>query len=70
MNNRYEVVVYWSTADDCFLAEVPELPHLITDGPSRVEALRNAEVMIDAYLETARTESWAVPEPKGRLAFA
>lgn len=70
MNNRYEIVVYWSTADDCFLAEVPELPHLITDGSTRVDALRNAEQMIDAYLETARTESWAVPEPRGRLAFA
>ncbi len=70
MNNRYEIVVYWSTADDCFLAEVPELPRLITDGATRVEALRNAEQMIDAYLETARTELWAVPEPKGRLAFA
>ena len=33
-------------------------------------ALRNAEEMIDAYLETARRESWSVPEPRGRLAFA
>ena len=70
MNNRYEIVVYWSATDDCFLAEVPELAHLITDGQTRQEALRNAEELIDAYLETARTESWPVPEPKGRLAFA
>ena len=70
LDNRHEIVVYWSTADDCFLAEVPELPHLITDGPTRGDALKNAEELIDAYLETARTESWTVPEPKGRLAFA
>ena len=70
MNNRYEIVVYWSAEDVCFLAEVPELPSLITDGSSRQAALRNAEEMIDAYLETARHESWAVPEPRGRLAFA
>ena len=70
MNNRYEIVVYWSAEDGCFLAEVPELPHLITDGSSRQEAVRSAEEMIDAYLETARREAWAVPEPRGRLAFA
>jgi hypothetical protein len=30
MNTKYEIVVYWSEADGCFLAEVPELPKLIT----------------------------------------
>jgi len=70
MNNRYEIVVYWSAQDGHFLAEVPELPHLITDGATRQEALRNAEEMIDAYLETARRESWPIPEARGRLAFA
>ena len=70
MNNKYEVVVYWSEQDGRFLAEVPELPSIITDGTTRVEALQNAEEMIDAYLKTAREASRPVPEPKGRLAFA
>ena len=70
MNNRYEIVVYWSEQDQQFLAEVPELPKIITDGATRVDALRNAEEMIDAYLATAREASWPIPEPKGRLAFA
>jgi len=65
MNNHYEIVVYWSAEDGCFLAEVPELPNLITEGATRQDALRNAEEMIDAYLETARHESW--PVPKGRI---
>lgn len=70
MNNRYEIVVYWSDDDQHFLAEVPELPSIITDGSTRVEALRNAEEMIDAYIATAREAAWPIPEPKGRLAFA
>jgi predicted RNase H-like HicB family nuclease len=49
---------------------VPELPKLITDGATRVEALRNAETMIEAYLQTANEAGWSVPEPCGRLAFA
>lgn len=70
MSTKHEIVVYWSAPDNCFLAEVPELPQLITDGATRVEALRHAEAMIDAYLKTARESGWDVPEPGGRLAFA
>jgi predicted RNase H-like HicB family nuclease len=54
MNDRYEIVIYWSQEDSCFLAEVPEIPKLITDGTTRSEALANAEEMISAYLETAK----------------
>ena len=70
MNSKYEIVVYWSEQDNCFLAEVSELPKIITDGATRAEALRNAEEMIDAYLKTASEAGWSVPEPGGRLAFA
>jgi predicted RNase H-like HicB family nuclease len=70
MNNKFEIVVYWSEEDQQFLAEVPELPSIITDGATRVEALRNAEEMIDAYVATAKETSWPIPVPKGRLAFA
>ncbi|CAN5522112.1 type II toxin-antitoxin system HicB family antitoxin [soil metagenome] len=70
MNNKFEIVVYWSEEDQQFLAEVPELPSIITDGATRVEALRNAEEMIDACVATAKEASWPIPVPKGRLAFA
>ena len=70
MNTKYEIVVYWNEADGCFLAEVPELPKLITDGATRVEALRNAETMIEEYLHTANEAGWSAPVPCGRLAFA
>jgi predicted RNase H-like HicB family nuclease len=70
MNNKFEVVVYWSEQDGHFLAEVPELPSIITDGATRAEALHNAEEMIDAYLKAAHEASWPIPLPKGRLAFA
>ena len=70
MKHKTKLIVYWSEPDNCFLAEVPELPKLITDGETRVEALRNAEELIDAYLKTASEAGWSVPEPGGRLAFA
>ncbi len=70
MNDRYEIVIYWSQKDDRFLAEVPEIPKLITDGKTRSEALAEAEEMISDYLPVAREAGWTIPEPMGRLAFA
>jgi predicted RNase H-like HicB family nuclease len=70
MNDRYEIVIYWSQEDNSFLAEVPEIPKLISDGSTRSEALANAEEMISSYLATAKEAGWTVPKPLGRLAFA
>jgi predicted RNase H-like HicB family nuclease len=70
MNDRYEIVIYWSQEDNCFLAEVPEIPKLITDGSTRGEALAHAEEMISSYLATAQEAGWTVPKPSGRMAFA
>ncbi len=68
--SRYEIVMYWSDADQAFIAEVPELPGCAADGQTRQEALANAEVVIDEWLETARELDRHIPEPKGRLIFA
>ena len=67
---RYEIILYWSTDDDAFIAEVPELPGCMADGQSYEEAVRNAEVVIQERIETAQELGRPVPEPKGRLTFA
>jgi predicted RNase H-like HicB family nuclease len=67
---RYEVILYWSSEDDAFIAEVPELPGCAADGESYQEALGNVQVIIEEWLETARELGRSVPEPRGRLMFA
>jgi predicted RNase H-like HicB family nuclease len=67
---KYEVIIYWSKDDGAFIAEVPELPGCAADGTSYAEALRNVEVVIDEWLETARSLNRPIPEPRGRLMFA
>lgn len=67
---KYEIILYWSDEDPAFIAEVPELPGCAADGPTRQEALANAEVVIAEWLETALHLGRPVPEPKGRLLFA
>jgi predicted RNase H-like HicB family nuclease len=67
---KYEIILYWSSDDDAFIAEVPELPGCAADGATRQEALSNAEIVIAEWLETARELGRPIPEPKGRLLFA
>ncbi len=67
---KYEIILYWSVDDEAFIAEVPELPGCAADGPTRQEALANAETVIQEWIETARGLGRPIPEPKGRLLFA
>lgn len=67
---KYEIIIYWSDADDAFIAEVPELPGCVADGSTYREALKNVEVIINEWIETAKEIGREIPEPKGRLHFA
>ena len=70
MNSKYEIIIYWSEEDDAYLAEVPELPGCMADGPTYQAALANAERIIQEWIETAKELGRPIPEPKGRLLFA
>ena len=68
--SRYEVIIYWSAEDEAFIAEVPELPGCMADGATYQEALTNAEIIVQEWMETARELKRSIPEPKGRLVYA
>lgn len=68
--SKYEVIIYWSEDDEAYVAEVPELAGCMADGATYQEALANAEVIIQEWLETARELGRPIPEPKGRLVYA
>jgi predicted RNase H-like HicB family nuclease len=70
MTSRYEIIIYWSKEDSAFIAEVPELAGCMADGNTYQEALKNAEVIIQEWLETAQELNRPIPEPKGKLSFA
>lgn len=67
---KYEVIIYWSKDDKAFIAEVPELPGCAADGPTRQAALKNVDVVINEWIETAKSLGRPIPQPKGRLTFA
>ena len=68
--HKYEIIIYWSQEDEAFIAEVPELPGCAADGLTRQAALKNVDVVINEWIETAKELGRPIPEPRGRLLYA
>ena len=68
--SKYEIIIYWSNEDNSFIAEIPELAGCMADGKTYSEALKNAEIIIDEWLETARSLGREIPIPQGKLMYA
>lgn len=71
MENKYEIIIFWSDEDEAFVADVPELPGCMAHGSTHAEALGNAQEAVALWVDTARESGRPVPQPKGRrLVFA
>jgi predicted RNase H-like HicB family nuclease len=70
MEPKYELIIYWSQDDSAFIVEVPELPGCMADGRTYQEAVANAEIIIQEWINTAREEDRPIPIPKGKLKYA
>lgn len=68
--DRYEIIIYWSTEDGAFIAEVPELPGCIAHGDTHEDTLANVKEAMRLWLDTAREFGDPIPEPRGRLMYA
>ena len=66
---KYMRISYWSEADGCWVVEVPELAGCQADGDTLTEALNNADVIIEEWIETSKRLGREIPEPMGRLAL-
>jgi len=67
---RYGILIYWSSDDEAFIAETPELAGCMADGPTPADALANAEVIVQKWMATAAELGRPIPELRGRLLFA
>ena len=63
---KYELIIYWSEADEAFIAEVPELPGCAAHGSTYAEALKNIQDAMELWIDTAKEFGDPIPEPKGR----
>jgi len=69
--DKYEIIIYWSTEDNLFIAEAPELPGCMAHGGSHASALKNLRAAMRLWIRTAKEFGDPIPQPKGRrLIFA
>lgn len=66
--HKYELSVYWSGEDRVFVAEVPDLPGCMAHGSTPTDAVRSVAAAIALWIDTARADGVAVPEPRMRPA--
>ena len=72
MNNsiKYEIIIFWSEVDNAFIAEMPDLAGCMADGNSYEEAIANAQIVINQWIETAIAIGRDIPKPRVRLQAA
>jgi predicted RNase H-like HicB family nuclease len=70
MTERYDIIIWWSEDDGCYVAEVPDLPGCMADGQSYEQAAANAEAAMMDWIKLAQELGRNVPEPRRRLTYA
>ncbi len=60
---KYSMVIYFSEDDNAYIVSVPDLPGCMADGKTPEEAVKNAEVIIQEWIETAQELGREIPEP-------
>jgi predicted RNase H-like HicB family nuclease len=69
MDRHYHINLFWSERDECWVADVPDLKSCAALGDTPEEAVAEARVAIDGWIETALTNGMAIPEPRYRPAI-
>lgn len=66
---RYHINLFWSDADECWIADVPDLRPCSAHGETRKNAVAEVCIAIDLWLESARANGFPIPEPRYRPAI-
>lgn len=66
---HYNINVYWSDEDGCWIADVPDLRPCSAHGDTPEDAMANVRNAIDGWLAVARDRGFPIPEPRYRPAI-
>lgn len=61
---RYHINVFWYDDDNCWIADVPDLRYCSAHGDTPEEAVAEARVAIELWLETAQETGVPIPEAR------
>lgn len=69
MTPHYNINLFWSDEDACWIADVPDLRPCSAHGDTPSEAIAEVEIAIELWLEGARENGFPIPEPRYRPAI-
>ena len=61
--SKYSMILSWSEEDQAYIVAVPELPGCMADGKTPTEAVKNAEIIIQEWIECALEDGDPIPKP-------
>lgn len=62
--NHYSMTVQWSEEDEAFIARSPEWSGLSGFGDTREEALKEAGIALEGFIDVALAHAIDLPEPR------
>ena len=68
MQQHYAINVFWSEEDGVWVADVPDLKSCSAFGDTPDQALAEVQIAMEAWLDVARENGLAIPEPRYRPA--
>lgn len=66
---HYHINLFWSSEDDCWIADVPDLKPCSAHGDTPDEAIANIQNAVELWIETAHERGLPIPEPRYRPAI-
>jgi predicted RNase H-like HicB family nuclease len=63
MTNRYSFNIEWSDEDEEYIATCPAFPGLSAFGETEEEALKEAKIALEGFIETHKAHKMVLPEP-------
>lgn len=66
MDRHYHINLFWSAPDACWVADFPDLPGCSALGDTPEEALAEARIALDVWIEAMEANGLEVPTPRYR----
>ena len=65
----YHINVFYSEPDECYVADIPDLPYCSAHGETPEEALHEVLIARELWLEAAKADGRPLPKPTYRPAI-
>ncbi len=67
---KYSINLIWSDEDGCYVATIPEFPGLSAFGETPEEAVEEAKIAAEGFIEVYKEDGCELPEPEKLVPYS